>query len=71
VIIKLKNKRYSCDHFAVDNYAGNVIYLTLIEGMVNDCQLVLLPLKGDKFFNSKLIAVMVVRKSCEIRGSFC
>lgn len=25
--------------------------------MVNDCQLVLLPFKGDQFFNSKLIAI--------------
>ncbi|PNY16981.1 UDP rhamnose anthocyanidin-3-glucoside rhamnosyltransferase, partial [Trifolium pratense] len=29
---------------------------SVIEAIVNDCQLVLLPLKGDQFFNSKLIA---------------
>ncbi|WJX20073.1 anthocyanidin 3-O-glucoside 2'''-O-xylosyltransferase [Trifolium repens] len=29
---------------------------SVIEAIVNDCQLVILPFKGDQFFNSKLIA---------------
>ncbi|KAF2292551.1 hypothetical protein GH714_025471 [Hevea brasiliensis] len=31
-------------------------FSSLIEGLMNDCQLVLLPLKGDQFLNSKVFA---------------
>lgn len=31
-------------------------FSSLIEGLVNDCQLVLLPLKGDQYLNSKVFA---------------
>ncbi|KAE9619218.1 hypothetical protein Lal_00047331 [Lupinus albus] len=43
-------------HISVGCYICHAGFSSVIEAMVNDCQLVLLPLKGDQFFNSKLIA---------------
>ncbi|KAJ1435764.1 UDP-glycosyltransferase family, conserved site [Sesbania bispinosa] len=43
-------------HSSVGCYVCHGGFSSVIEAMVNDCQLVLLPFKGDQFFNSKLIA---------------
>ncbi|TKY51781.1 Anthocyanidin 3-O-glucosyltransferase [Spatholobus suberectus] len=43
-------------HSGVGCYVCHAGFSSVIEAMVNDCQLVLLPFKGDQFFNSKLIA---------------
>ncbi|XP_061337542.1 UDP-glycosyltransferase 79A6-like [Gastrolobium bilobum] len=43
-------------HTSVGCYICHGGFSSVIEAMVNDCQLVLLPFKGDQFFNSKLIA---------------
>ncbi|KAK7278571.1 hypothetical protein RJT34_23603 [Clitoria ternatea] len=43
-------------HPSVGCYVCHGGFSSVIEAMVNDCQLVLLPFKGDQFFNSKLIA---------------
>ncbi|KAK7391568.1 hypothetical protein VNO78_19984 [Psophocarpus tetragonolobus] len=43
-------------HSSVGCYVCHAGFSSVIEAMVNDCQLVLLPFKGDQFFNSKLIA---------------
>lgn len=43
-------------HNSVGCYVCHGGFSSVIEAMVNDCQLVLLPFKGDQFFNSKLIA---------------
>ncbi|KAI4351255.1 hypothetical protein L6164_005631 [Bauhinia variegata] len=44
-------------HSRVGCYICHSGFSSVIEAMVSDCQLVLLPFKGDQFFNSKLIAV--------------
>ncbi|KAK0572370.1 hypothetical protein LWI29_030612 [Acer saccharum] len=43
-------------HNSVGCYVFHSGYSSVIEGLVNDCQLVLLPLKGDQYINSKLVA---------------
>ncbi|CAL0299826.1 unnamed protein product [Lupinus luteus] len=43
-------------HTSVGCYISHAGFSSVIEALVNDCQLVLLPFKGDQFFNSKLIA---------------
>ncbi|KAL5069230.1 hypothetical protein RYX36_020117 [Vicia faba] len=43
-------------HNSVGCYVCHGGFSSVIEAMVNDCQLVLLPSKGDQFFNSKLVA---------------
>ncbi|KAK2638417.1 hypothetical protein Ddye_026212 [Dipteronia dyeriana] len=43
-------------HQSVGCFVTHVGYSSLIEGLLNDCQLVLLPMKGDQFVNSKLVA---------------
>jgi len=43
-------------HNSVGCYVCHGGFSSVIEAMVNDCQLVLLPFKGDQFFNSKLMA---------------
>ncbi|KAK2634981.1 hypothetical protein Ddye_029773 [Dipteronia dyeriana] len=43
-------------HKSVGCYVFHSGYSSVIEGIVNDCQLVLLPLKGDQYINSKLVA---------------
>ncbi|KAG4983807.1 UDP-glycosyltransferase 79A6 [Glycine soja] len=43
-------------HSSVGCYVCHGGFSSVIEAMVNECQLVLLPFKGDQFFNSKLIA---------------
>ncbi|XP_004496085.1 UDP-glycosyltransferase 79A6 [Cicer arietinum] len=43
-------------HTSVGCYVCHGGFSSVIEAMINDCQLVLLPFKGDQFFNSKLIA---------------
>ncbi|KAK2457351.1 cyanidin 3-O-galactoside 2''-O-xylosyltransferase FGGT1 [Trifolium repens] len=43
-------------HNSVGCYVCHGGFSSVIEAIVNDCQLVLLPFKGDQFFNSKLIA---------------
>nr|WBK62799.1 uridine 5'-diphospho-glycosyltransferase 3 [Ligustrum robustum] len=42
-------------HKSVGCYIYHVGFSSVMEGIVNDCQLVLLPLKGDQFLNSKLV----------------
>lgn len=43
-------------HSSVGYYVCHAGFSSVIEAIVNDCQLVLLPFKGDQFLNSKLIA---------------
>jgi flavonol-3-O-glucoside L-rhamnosyltransferase len=43
-------------HSSVGCYVCHAGFSSLIEAIVNDCQFVLLPFKGDQFLNSKLIA---------------
>lgn len=43
-------------HNSVGCYVCHGGFSSVTEAMVNDCQLVLLPFKGDQCFNSKLIA---------------
>ncbi|XP_024636372.2 UDP-glycosyltransferase 79A6 [Medicago truncatula] len=43
-------------HSSVGCYVCHAGLSSVIEAIVNDCQLVLLPLKGDQFYNSMLIA---------------
>ncbi|KAJ4833407.1 hypothetical protein Tsubulata_027369 [Turnera subulata] len=43
-------------HDSVGCYFCHSGFSSVIEAFINDCQLVLLPLKGDQFLNSKLIA---------------
>jgi len=43
-------------HPSVGWYVCHARFSFVIEAMVNECQLVLLPLKGDQFVNSKLVA---------------
>ncbi|CAN0897972.1 Anthocyanidin-3-O-glucoside rhamnosyltransferase [Linum grandiflorum] len=42
-------------HSSVGCYLNHSGYGSLIEGLITDCQLVLLPLKGDQYLNAKLI----------------
>lgn len=42
-------------HRSVGCYLCHSGFSSIVEAMVNDCQLTLLPLKGDQFVNSKLI----------------
>ncbi|XP_045830899.1 UDP-glycosyltransferase 79A6-like [Trifolium pratense] len=44
------------EHSSVGCYVCHAGFSSVIEAIVNGCPLVLLPLKGDQFFNSKLIA---------------
>ncbi|KAG5243706.1 hypothetical protein OIU78_002540 [Salix suchowensis] len=43
-------------HDSVGCYVSHSGFSSLIEALVNDCQLAMLPLKGDQFLNTKLIA---------------
>ncbi|KAJ6698686.1 GLYCOSYLTRANSFERASE [Salix purpurea] len=43
-------------HDSVGCYVCHSGFSSLIEALVNDCQLAMLPLKGDQFLNTKLIA---------------
>nr|AFJ52974.1 UDP-glycosyltransferase 1 [Linum usitatissimum] len=42
-------------HSSVGCYLNHSGFSSLIEGLIHDCQLVLLPLKGDQYLNAKLI----------------
>lgn len=42
-------------HKSVGCYLCHAGFSSLIEALMNGCQLVLLPLKGDQFFNSRLM----------------
>ncbi|PON59350.1 UDP-glucuronosyl/UDP-glucosyltransferase [Trema orientale] len=42
-------------HTSVGCYVCHSGFSSIIEALVNDCQMVLLPFKGDQFMNSKLI----------------
>ncbi|CAI8616438.1 unnamed protein product [Vicia faba] len=44
------------NHSSVGCYVCHAGFSSVIEAIVNDCQLVLLPFKGDQFLNSKLVA---------------
>ncbi|XP_019178485.1 PREDICTED: anthocyanidin 3-O-glucosyltransferase-like [Ipomoea nil] len=43
-------------HSSVGCYVFHAGFSSVIEGIMNDCQLVMLPLKGDQFMNAKLLA---------------
>ncbi|KAL2239671.1 anthocyanidin 3-O-glucosyltransferase [Sesamum indicum] len=43
-------------HSSVGCYLFHAGFSSVIEGLLNDCQLVLLPQKGDQFLNSKLVS---------------
>ncbi|TXG53091.1 hypothetical protein EZV62_022260 [Acer yangbiense] len=43
-------------HSSVGCYVFHSGYSSIIEGLINDCQLVLLSFKGDQFLNSKLVS---------------
>ncbi|CAH9140651.1 unnamed protein product [Cuscuta epithymum] len=43
-------------HTSVGCYVCHAGFSSVIEAMVNDCQLVMLPLRGDQFLNAKLVA---------------
>ncbi|PIN14013.1 UDP-glucuronosyl and UDP-glucosyl transferase [Handroanthus impetiginosus] len=43
-------------HKSVGCYLCHGGFSSVIEGLVNDCQLVMLPLKGDQFLNCKLVS---------------
>ena len=43
-------------HSSLGCYVCHGGFSSVIEALINECQLVLLPFKGDQFFNSKLIA---------------
>ncbi|XP_076887366.1 UDP-glycosyltransferase 79A2-like [Bidens hawaiensis] len=49
-------QRQILEHESVGCYVFHAGFSSVIEGLVNDCQLVMIPLKGDQFCNSKLIA---------------
>ena len=42
-------------HTSIGCYLCHVGFSSVIEALVNDCQLALLPIKSDQFFNSRLI----------------
>nr|GMD15670.1 UDP rhamnose:anthocyanidin-3-glucoside rhamnosyltransferase [Ipomoea batatas] len=42
-------------HSSVGCYVCHAGFSSVIEGIVNECQLVMLPLKGDQFMNAKLL----------------
>ncbi|GJW38624.1 UDP-glycosyltransferase 79A2 [Tanacetum coccineum] len=50
-------QRHILAHENVGCYVGHAGFSSVIEGLVNDCQLVMLPLKGDQLLNSKLMAM--------------
>lgn len=50
-------QRHILAHESVGCYVCHAGFSSVIEGLVNDCQLVMLPLKGDQFFNSKVIGM--------------
>ncbi|KAL8225023.1 hypothetical protein R6Q57_017580 [Mikania cordata] len=49
-------QRHLLAHESVGCYVSHAGFSSVIEGLVNDCQLVMLPLKGDQLMNSKVIA---------------
>ncbi|KAJ4850751.1 hypothetical protein Tsubulata_031885 [Turnera subulata] len=53
---KLAGQQLILAHDSVGCYFCHSGFSSVIEAFINDCQLVLLPLKGDQFLNSKLIA---------------
>ncbi|KAL7582900.1 hypothetical protein Lser_V15G41983 [Lactuca serriola] len=50
-------QRHILAHESVGCYVCHAGFSSVIEALVNDCQLVMLPLKGDQFMNSKLMAM--------------
>ncbi|CAH1447149.1 unnamed protein product [Lactuca virosa] len=48
-------QRHILAHESVGCYVCHAGFSSVIEALVNDCQLVMLPLKGDQFMNSKLM----------------
>ncbi|KAM7527456.1 hypothetical protein LguiB_030866 [Lonicera macranthoides] len=44
-------------HDSVGYYVCHAGFSSVIEAIVNDCQVVMLPLKGDQFANSKLVSL--------------
>ncbi|PWA44276.1 UDP-Glycosyltransferase superfamily protein [Artemisia annua] len=50
-------QRHILAHENVGCYVCHAGFSSVIEGLVNDCQLVMLPLKGDQLMNSKLMAM--------------
>ncbi|KAI3806168.1 hypothetical protein L1987_22062 [Smallanthus sonchifolius] len=49
-------QRHILAHESVGCYVCHAGFSSVIEGLVNDCQLVMLPLKGDQLMNCKVIA---------------
>nr|BEP30492.1 glucosyl glycoside transferase-like protein [Dahlia pinnata] len=50
-------QRHIMAHESVGCYVCHAGFSSVIEGLINDCQLVMLPFKGDQFHNSRLIAM--------------
>ncbi|KAI3506934.1 hypothetical protein L1887_21590 [Cichorium endivia] len=50
-------QRHILAHESVGCYVCHAGFSSVIEALVNDCQLVMLPLKGDQLLNSKLVAL--------------
>ncbi|KAF5815170.1 putative anthocyanidin 3-O-glucosyltransferase [Helianthus annuus] len=50
-------QRHILAHESVGCYVFHAGFSSVIEGLVNDCQLVMLPLKNDQFLNSRLVAL--------------
>nr|BAU68119.1 UDP-rhamnose:delphinidin 3-O-glucoside rhamnosyltransferase [Lobelia erinus] len=44
-------------HDSVGCFLCHAGFSSIVEGIVNDCQLVFLPLKGDQYMNSKLVSL--------------
>ncbi|KAI3506938.1 hypothetical protein L1887_21594 [Cichorium endivia] len=50
-------QRHILAHESVGCYVCHAGFSSVIEAFVSDCQLVMLPLKGDQLMNSKLVAL--------------
>ncbi|KAI3702246.1 hypothetical protein L6452_27976 [Arctium lappa] len=50
-------QRHILAHDSVGCYVCHAGFSSVVEGLVNDCRLVMLPLKGDQLMNSKLVAL--------------
>ncbi|KAI3506935.1 hypothetical protein L1887_21591 [Cichorium endivia] len=50
-------QRHILAHESVGCHVCHAGFSSVIEALVNDCQLVMLPLKGDQLMNSKLVAL--------------
>ncbi|PON40185.1 UDP-glucuronosyl/UDP-glucosyltransferase [Parasponia andersonii] len=50
-------------HTSIGCYLFHVGFSSVIEALVNDCQLALLPIKSDQFFNSRLVGETGILKA--------